>query len=170
MSGRSEVSVERLWTPWRMQYVSHTGEAPAGCLFCELPKSEDDASNLLLVRGERAFALLNLYPYNTGHAMVAPYLHTADFGALPAEIASDLLALSQRLVSAILAEYRPDGFNLGMNLGRVAGAGVPDHLHLHIVPRWAGDTNFMPLTADTRVLPETLRRTYERLIDALRRD
>ncbi len=157
------MSLDRLWTPWRMQYVSTTTDDPVGCLFCELPKQADDAESLLLHRGEHAFALLNLYPYNTGHAMVAPYLHTADLASLPPYVGANLLALLQHTVAALTAEYRPDGFNVGMNLGRVAGAGVPDHLHLHIVPRWNGDTNFMPLTAETKVLPETLPETYARL-------
>jgi ATP adenylyltransferase len=160
--------MERLWTPWRMQYVTSTADPPPGCLFCELPKRDKDADNLLLHRGERAFSLLNLYPYNTGHAMVAPYQHTADLELLAPEIAADLLAEVQRLVGALRAEYRPHGFNLGMNLGQVAGAGIPDHLHLHVVPRWTGDSNFMPLTAETRVLPETLQQTYARLSQALR--
>jgi ATP adenylyltransferase len=154
--------LERLWTPWRMGYVSEAGREPVGCIFCELPKGED-AAGLILERCERAFSLLNLYPYNTGHAMVAPYRHTGDLARLPVEDGGDLLALVQRTVGVLRAEYRPDGFNLGMNLGRVAGAGVPDHLHVHIVPRWDGDTNFMPLTAGTKVLPETLERTYARL-------
>jgi ATP adenylyltransferase len=122
-----------------------------------------DPENLVLERAERAFLLLNLYPYNTAHALVAPYLHTADLANLPAEVGADLFALVQRTVGVIAAEYQPAGFNIGMNLGRVAGAGVPDHLHLHVVPRWHGDANFMPLTADTKVMPETLDQTYERL-------
>ena len=161
--------MERLWTPWRMRYVREASQEPTGCLFCELPKQDParDAPNLLLERAERAFSLLNLYPYNTAHAMVAPYRHTGDLAGLPPEDGADLLALVQRTVGAIGAEYRPDGFNIGMNLGRVSGAGIPDHLHVHVVPRWNGDTNFMPLTADTKVLPETLDRTYERVKQAL---
>lgn len=161
--------MERLWTPWRMQYVQEASGEPPGCLFCEVASQQRDAEHLILERGEHAFSILNLYPYNTGHAMVAPYLHTADLAQLPAEVGADMLRLTQRLVAALQAEYRPDGFNLGMNLGRVAGAGIPDHLHAHIVPRWSGDTNFMPLTADTKVLPETPRRTYARLRAALGR-
>jgi ATP adenylyltransferase len=153
--------MERLWTPWRMQYVG--GEQPPGCVFCELPKSTDDAESLLLHRGERAFVLLNLYPYNSGHLMVAPYEHGGDFSALPAEIGSEILALSQHAAAVLKAEYGCDGFNLGMNLGRAAGAGVPDHLHVHLVPRWIGDGNFMSLTANTKVLPESLAQTYARL-------
>jgi ATP adenylyltransferase len=159
--------MERLWTPWRMQYVSSTVDPPPGCLFCELPKRTDDADTLLLRRGQHSFSLLNLYPYNSGHAMVAPYQHTADFEGLAPEIAADLFAEAQRLVAALRAEYRPHGFNLGLNLGQVAGAGIPDHLHLHVVPRWSGDANFMPLTAATKVLPESLQQTYARLRRAL---
>ena len=159
--------MERLWTPWRMQYVSAAGVAPSECLFCELPKGDDDAANLVVHRGARTFALLNLFPYNSGHTMIAPYLHTGDLVALPAEVGTEMLELTQRVVGALAAEYRPDGFNVGMNLGRVAGAGIPDHLHVHVVPRWNGDTNFMPVTAETKVLPEHLDQTYQRLRRAL---
>jgi len=152
-----------------MSYVSGSSEPATDCLFCELSEERRDAENLLLQRGRHAFSLVNLYPYNTGHLMVAPYEHSADLANLPAEVGAEILALTQRAISALSAEYRPDGYNIGMNLGRVAGAGVPDHLHLHIVPRWNGDTNFMPLTADTKVLPETVQRTYQRLRAALAR-
>ena len=158
-----EAGVERLWTPWRMQYVSGSGEPPAECLFCELPKRQDDAESLLLRRGQHAFGLLNLFPYNTGHVMVAPYQHTGDLARLPTEVGADLLALTQRMVAALSAEYRPDGYNLGMNLGRVAGAGIPDHLHIHIVPRWNGDTNFMPVLGEVKVINEHLQRSWEKL-------
>lgn len=146
-----------------MQYISSAAAPPAGCLFCELPKQTNDAENLLLRRGERCFSLLNLYPYNSGHAMVAPYQHTADFEGLDLEIAADVFAEAQRLIAALRTEYGPHGFNLGLNLGQAAGAGIPDHLHLHVVPRWSGDANFMPLLADTKVLPESLQQTYARL-------
>jgi ATP adenylyltransferase len=146
-----------------MQYVGGAEEAAPECLFCELASQDQDEKNLVLRRGRHAFSLLNLYPYNSGHLMVAPYLHTADLVGLPFEVAADLLALTQQAVAALSAEYRPEGFNIGMNLGRAAGAGIPDHLHVHVVPRWGGDTNFMPLTAGTKVLPEALGRTWERL-------
>ena len=144
-----------------MAYVggSHSG----GCIFCDKLREARDPDNLILHREERAFILLNLYPYNSGHLMVAPSIHTADLASLPSEVSVDLWALTRRAVGALTAEYRPDGFNVGMNLGRVAGAGVPDHLHVHVVPRWGGDTNFMPVTADTKVLPESLEQTYRRL-------
>ena len=151
----------RLWTPWRMSYVG-TGK-PAGCIFCTKPAENRDEEHLILGRGERAYVLLNLYPYNSGHLMVVPYLHSGDLAALPAEIAAEVMALTQRSIQALTAEYRPQGFNVGMNLGEVAGGSVSAHLHLHVVPRWGGDTNFMPITAETKVLPETLEQTYRRL-------
>jgi ATP adenylyltransferase len=154
--------LDRLWTPWRLGYVG--GEKPAGCIFCIKPAENRDANNLILARGERAFVLLNLYPYNSGHLMVVPYEHTSDFATLPAEIGAELFALTQRSLAALTAEYGPQGFNVGLNLGEVAGGSVSAHLHLHVVPRWGGDTNFMPVTADTKVLPETLDQTYRRLL------
>jgi ATP adenylyltransferase len=153
-----------------MQYVSGSNEPPPECLFCELPRQNRDAENLLLQRGRNAFVMLNLYPYNTGHVMVAPYEHTADFANLLPETGAEMLQLTQQAVGALKQEYQPDGFNIGMNLGRVSGAGVPDHLHVHVVPRWNGDTNFMPVTADTKVMPETLDKTYERLRRAMKSD
>lgn len=154
--------MERLWTPWRMAYVAG-GEPAPGCLFCEKAREQQDEQNLVLYRGEHGYVLLNLYPYNTGHLMVAPYQHTGDLPGLDPEVGFHLWRLMQLSVKVLEEEYRPDGFNIGINLGRVAGAGVPDHLHVHVVPRWAGDTNFMPVTAGTKVLPETLAQTYQRL-------
>ena len=153
--------MERLWTPWRMSYI---GEGkPAGCIFCVKPAAERDAENLILYRGEQAYVLLNLYPYNSGHLMVVPYQHTGDLATLPADIGADVLALTQRAVAALTDEYHPQGFNVGLNLGEVAGGSISSHLHVHVVPRWGGDTNFMPVTAATKVLPETLDQTYRRL-------
>jgi ATP adenylyltransferase len=153
--------MERLWTPWRMIYIG--GPPVPGCFLCVKAAEDRDEENLILHRTEHAFVLLNLYPYNSGHLMVAPYLHTGELTALPPEVGSDLLSLTQQAVGALTTEYGPEGFNVGMNLGKVAGAGLPDHLHLHIVPRWNGDTNFMPITGGTKVLPETLDQTYARL-------
>jgi len=153
--------LDRLWTPWRMRYVG-TGR-PEGCIFCVKPAEHRDEQHLILGRSQRAYVLLNLYPYNSGHLMVVPYLHTGDLATLPSEIGAEVLALTQRSISALTAEYRPQGFNVGLNLGEVAGGSVSAHLHLHVVPRWGGDTNFMPTTADTKVLPETLDQTYRRL-------
>src|SRR3712207_5240444 len=139
------------------------GPEQPGCLFCRIRAEDRDEENLVLHRGEHALVMLNLYPYNSGHLMAAPYEHTGDLASLPAHIGAEILALTQRSVSALTEEYGPHGYNVGMNLGRVAGAGVPDHLHVHVVPRWNGDTNFMPVTAETKVLPETLDQTWRRL-------
>jgi ATP adenylyltransferase len=154
-----------------MSYVSNVDSAP-GCFLCKRPAegAARDAENLILLRGVGVFAVLNLYPYNTAHTLIAPYDHHGDFGTLDGATAGELTAMTQRLVRAVRAEYQPDGFNVGMNLGRAAGAGVPEHLHVHIVPRWSGDTNFMPVTAEVKVMPETLDRTYERLHKRLATD
>lgn len=154
--------MERLWTPWRLQYVTAADSTP-GCFLCVKQAEDRDAENLILLRGARNYVLLNLFPYNTAHMLVAPYAHGGDLAALDPETAAELMALTQRMVRVAAAEYQPDGFNAGMNLGRVAGAGLPDHLHLHIVPRWGGDTNFMTVTGETKVMPETLEQTYARL-------
>jgi ATP adenylyltransferase len=121
------------------------------------------------MRGEQAYALLNLYPYNSGHLMVAPYLHTGDLATLDPAIAQELMRLTQRCVDVVQRAYHPEGFNVGMNLGKPAGAGLPDHLHIHVVPRWTGDTNFMPVVGETKVLPESLDQTYDRLEPLFRR-
>jgi len=161
--------VDRLWTPWRRAFVESAGGAAPGagpgCFLCTLPAADParDREHLLLHRGERAYVLLNLYPYNSGHAMVAPYEHTGDFAGLDPATANVLTALTQRTVAVLKRAYEPEAFNVGMNLGRAAGAGLPDHLHIHIVPRWTGDTNFMPVVGHTKVLPETLEQTYDRL-------
>jgi ATP adenylyltransferase len=136
-----------------------------GCVFCDrirLPESHDRQS-LILLRAGHNFVIMNLYPYNTGHLMIVPYLHTADFVGLAPETLGEMGTLAQKMVHLIGEEYRPQGYNLGMNLGRVAGAGLADHLHLHVVPRWSGDTNFMPIVGATKVMPELLETTYDRL-------
>ncbi|MCS6803098.1 MAG: HIT domain-containing protein [Chloroflexota bacterium] len=153
--------MERLWTPWRFAYV--TAEAPKSCVLCEKWASDQDRDNLVLLRGERAFILLNLFPYNPGHLMVAPVAHIASLPALDPAARAEMFELASLATDVLSQVMKPNGFNLGMNLGRSAGAGIADHLHLHVVPRWEGDTNFMPLLANTRVLPETLPQTYDRL-------
>ena len=145
-----------LWAPWRLEYVEQVDERP-GCIFCE-PEPE-----LVLFRGEHAFLLLNRFPYSAGHLMAAPLRHAGDFGGLSDEEALEIHRLAAAAIAALTAEYGPDGHNLGWNLGRPAGAGVVDHVHLHVVPRWIGDTNFMPVLADTKVIPEALAATAERL-------
>jgi ATP adenylyltransferase len=157
--------MERLWAPWRMAYLEVT--PPAGCLFCTKPSETDDAAALILLRGTHAFIMLNAFPYNNGHLMIAPYRHTAEVESLTPDESREIMALWQRSLGILKRAYAPDGFNVGMNLGRVAGAGIADHLHLHIVPRWNGDTNFMPVVADTKVLPDSLQNTYTRLRAAI---
>jgi ATP adenylyltransferase len=154
--------METLWAPWRMRYVSG-GEPPAGCLFCALLGGADDAARGILTRARTAFLVLNAYPYAPAHLMVATNRHVASPEDLDAGESLDLVRLLQRAVAAVRAEYRPDGFNLGANIGRVAGAGVEGHLHLHVVPRWAGDTNFMPVVGAVKVMPESLEDTFRRL-------
>lgn len=161
--------MKRLWTPWRMEFVSKADSAP-GCFLCDKPAEDRDAENLILLRGRLVYAVLNLYPYNSAHTLIAPFAHRGDLGALDSATAEELIAMTQRLVRALGDEYHPDGFNVGMNLGRAAGAGVPDHLHVHVVPRWGGDTNFMAVTGETKVLPEALDRTYVRLHARLHAD
>jgi ATP adenylyltransferase len=155
--------VERLWTPWRRAFVEGTDNRAGECFLCTIAAAQDDRKNLVPFRAERVFVLLNLYPYNSGHLMVAPYAHTGDLANLDVATANELMQVTQRAVDVLQRAYRPDAFNLGMNLGKVAGAGVPDHLHVHVVPRWTGDTNFMPVVGETKVLPESLEQTYERL-------
>lgn len=154
-----------------MAYIQAAKEQgdDAGCIFCDLPAEGDDERTLILVRGELAFVILNSFPYNPGHLMVAPFRHVGDFGALEPPELAEIDALIARSIAALEDEMQPHGYNLGMNLGRVAGAGIPDHVHWHVVPRWNGDTNFMPVVGQTRVLPELLDETYGRLLPRLKR-
>jgi ATP adenylyltransferase len=154
--------VERLWTPWRMEYIQSAHELD-GCIFCDKPTEGRDETALILARTERAFVMLNAFPYNPGHLMVAPRRHVAELEALDEAELRETSELLQKGIAALKKAASPDGFNLGMNLGRVAGAGVPGHLHWHVVPRWNGDTNFMPIVGETRVLPEALPDTYSKL-------
>jgi len=154
--------MDYLWTPWRYQYVSQPGSNPP-CIFCEALKRRDDAETLVLFRGRLNFILLNRYPYTTGHSMIAPYEHVGELDRAAPETLAEMMELAQRLQRAFAAEYKPEGYNLGMNLGKIAGAGVADHLHLHVLPRWAGDTSFMTTVGETRLEPEDLSTTYEKL-------
>ncbi|MGH2705939.1 MAG: HIT family protein [Actinomycetota bacterium] len=153
--------MERLFRPWRAAYV--TGPKDEGCFLCEAFSAGDDRAYLVVARGVAAATVLNKYPYNNGHLMVAPLRHLDDMGELSIEERAEVMDLVVRSIDALRASMDPDGFNVGANLGRVAGAGLPGHLHLHVVPRWGGDTNFMPVIGDTKVLPESLEETYERL-------
>jgi ATP adenylyltransferase len=155
-------SFEHLWSPWRIGYIKGPHDNVV-CIFCEKPAGGDDPANLILARRERAFALLNAYPYNPGHIMVAPVRHTGDFESLSPEELADVDSLIQESLRVLREGEQPHGFNIGMNLSRSAGAGIPDHLHWHVVPRWNGDTNFISIIGETRVLPELLAETYDRL-------
>jgi ATP adenylyltransferase len=150
------VSPQPLWAPWRLEYVEHADELDR-CIFCE-PEEE-----LLVHRGELALVVMNKFPYSSGHLLVAPRRHLGDYGALTAEEAAEVHGLAARGIEALRAEYGPHGFNLGWNIGRVAGAGIEAHVHEHVVPRWNGDTSFMPVIGDVKVLPEALLRSAERL-------
>ena len=160
--------MDYLWTPWRYPYITQAiaGKQPQ-CIFCDAAARHDDAVTLIVHRGATCFVILNRYPYTSGHVMVVPYAHVAELSLCDAATLSELMQLAQRVEGVLNTLYRPDGMNLGMNLGRAAGAGVAGHLHLHALPRWIGDTNFMTVTAETRVHPEELATTYERMRKAL---
>lgn len=162
---------EQLWAPWRYDYVS-TADAGAieGCIFDELPKRDDDRASLILHRGKTAFVLLNAYPYTSGHMMVAPYRHTADMTELTDDELLEINQLIAHAVKWLKAAYKPDGFNIGVNLGRAAGAGIPTHIHWHILPRWSGDTNFMTTVGEVRVIPQSLESAYDLLMEQVRAD
>jgi ATP adenylyltransferase len=153
-----------LWAPWRLEYIQQADELE-GCVFC-LAAAGPDEETLVVHRGKDAFALLNKFPYASGHLLVAPYRHLAEFSALSDDEALDVHRLTERGMAALAETYAPQGYNVGWNLGRIAGAGVVDHVHLHLVPRWAGDTNFMPVLADVKVLPEHLSETRAKLAAA----
>jgi ATP adenylyltransferase len=156
--------MERLWAPWRLEYIKRADD-DTGCVFCRAAEAPDEDA-LVVHRAEHAFVLLNKFPYASGHLMAAPYRHVGEFGELKDEEALELHRLAQQSLQALAAVYEPHGYNLGWNLGRVAGAGVVDHVHQHVVPRWGGDTNFMPVLADVKVLPEHLAETRSRLAEA----
>jgi ATP adenylyltransferase len=153
--------MDRLWSPWRLEYIA--GSKPkTGCIFCEATR-ETESSSLIVFKGDTCYVILNLYPYNNGHVMVVPYRHLATFGDLSIEELTEVGVLIQRAEAALFEAYQPHGFNIGVNLGKPAGAGVLDHLHVHIVPRWNGDTNFMSVVGEMRVLPENIGASAERL-------
>jgi ATP adenylyltransferase len=156
--------VERLWAPWRLEYIASADDQP-GCIFCAAVEGDDD-EKLVVHRGERAFVLLNRFPYTSGHLMVAPKRHVGDFGDLEDDEVVEIHRFASSGIGALAQTYEPQGYNVGWNLGRVAGAGIVDHVHLHVVPRWAGDTNFMPVLADVKVMPEHLQETRRRLANA----
>jgi ATP adenylyltransferase len=157
--------MERIWAPWRIEYV--TADETPGCIFCNKPTEDRDKENMILFRGKLSFIMLNAFPYNNGHLMVAPYRHVGEFSEVNDEEMLDIMRLTRVGKDVLAKAFCPDGFNIGINLGRVAGAGIADHIHVHIVPRWNGDTNFMPVLADIKVMPQALERAYEVLKEAI---
>jgi ATP adenylyltransferase len=158
--------MDYLWTPWRYAYVT-TAEKVSGCIFCALPKAGDDAKVHIVYRGRHCFIILNTYPYTSGHVMIVPFAHLDELVKLPPAVAQEMIELAQRMEAVLRQLYTPDGMNLGMNIGRAAGAGIADHVHMHVLPRWVGDTNFMTVAGETRVLPESLEETYAKIRGAI---
>ncbi len=157
--------MEPIWTPWRIEYI--LGHKKPGCVFCDKLNDEHDEVEHILVRGQTAFITLNRYPYTNGHLLIVPYLHTSSLEDLPAETLTEMMLLVNRGIAALRLALQPQGFNIGVNLGKAAGAGIEDHVHIHVVPRWYGDTSFMSTISNTRTLPETLDQSYRRLWNAL---
>ena len=158
--------MDYLWTPWRYAYVS-TAEKTTGCVFCDAVKAGDDRKVLIVYRGQHCFVILNMYPYTPGHVMIVPYAHLDELRKLPTDAAQEMMELSQRMESVLRELYRPNGINLGMNIGKAAGAGIAGHIHMHVLPRWVADANFVSVVGETRVLPETLEETWKRMSAAL---
>ena len=154
----------RIWAPWRLEYVKDASKDNEDeCIFCAKPAADDDEANLIVHRGQRCFVILNLFPYTNGHLMVAPFEHTAALQGLDADTVAEMMSLAQAAMRRLEEVYAPHGYNVGFNQGRIAGAGFENHIHMHVVPRWGGDTNFMPVLADTRVMPQTPQQSYEAL-------
>ncbi len=156
-----ENDMKQIWAPWRMEYIQE--EKAGGCILCEKPGQDNDAANYILYRGDKNFIIMNRYPYNTGHLMIVPYRHIASLEELTDEERHEHFDIVSRSIRVLRQVLSPDGFNLGINIGKVAGAGIEDHVHTHIVPRWQGDTNFMPVISDIKVVPEALAETYKKL-------
>lgn len=157
--------MERLWSPWRSEYIASGGTGTSGCVLCQLQaNTAKDEENFVVYRGAWCFVVLNRYPYVSGHLLVVPNEHVAELDAADKETTDEMMDVSKRCQTALREVYRPDGFNLGMNLGSAAGAGIVDHIHVHVLPRWNGDTNFMTTVSDSRVLPEDLKTTYQKLL------
>ncbi|MFN8177332.1 MAG: HIT domain-containing protein [bacterium] len=167
MSASEGSLLSRLWAVWRMRYIEGLERDESGDVFSELPKQPDGPGNLIVHRGRTCFVVLNLYPYNTGHAMVVPFRAVPEINDLTDEEMLELMRLAALVMRALRRSMNAQGFNVGMNLGKAAGAGIPNHLHLHVVPRWSGDTNFMPVVGETKVLPESLEDTYRKLRRAI---
>ncbi len=158
---KSDSKLEILWAPWRMEYI--LGEKESGCIFCTRINQESDKENLILLRGKNNFVIMNKYPYNNGHLMVVPNSHSSEFDSLNDPEKLEMVNLVSKSMNVLKKTVNPDGFNVGLNIGKIAGAGIDDHLHFHIVPRWAADTNFMPVVGQTKIISENLEETWERL-------
>lgn len=156
-----------IWSPWRMKYIQQRKRE--GCFFCQALLLPDSAENLVVYRGQSVFAILNQYPYTSGHLMVVPYMHVRNLQDIASPVRAEMMEISNKAIQALSCVYAPEGYNLGINIGDVAGAGVADHIHMHVVPRWSGDTNFMSTLTGTRVLPEDLAVTYQRIRDVWER-
>ena len=153
-----------LWAPWRMSYI--LSNKTQGCIFCELPKQDRDRENLILYRSSHNFVIMNRFPYNNGHIMVVPYSHVSTLEGLGDEVLLDFMKVTQHAMASVEKAFAPEGFNMGINVGKIAGAGMDDHIHLHMVPRWAGDTSFMTVFDEVRVIPEHVLSTYDKLFAA----
>jgi ATP adenylyltransferase len=154
--------MDNIWAPWRLEYI--LGKKPEGCLFCNKATEKEDEQNFILQRNPLNYIIMNIYPYNPGHLMIVPYLHTATLENLPDEVSLDFMKTTQKAISVLREVLNPDGFNLGLNLTKSGGAGIEEHVHFHIVPRWSGDTSFITVLSDVRVIPEHLKATYSKLL------
>ena len=158
--------MDHLWTPWRYAYVS-TADKVSGCIFCELPKLGDDAQARIVYRAQHCYMVLNAFPYTPGHVMIVPFEHLDELQKLPSAVAHEVIDLAQRMERALRQLYSPDGVNMGLNIGKAAGAGVAGHVHMHVLPRWLGDSSFVTVIGETRILPEALEVSYARIREAL---
>ena len=159
--------MDYLWTPWRYAYVT-AGEKTSECIFCDLPKAGDDTKVRIVQRARYCYVVLNTYPYTPGHVMIVPFAHLDELQKLPVETAHEMMELSQKMERLLRQLYKPDGVNLGMNIGKAAGAGVTGHIHMHVLPRWVADANFVSVVGETRILPESLETTYKRITEVLK--
>jgi len=158
--------MEKLWAPWRVKYITNIAKGLKGCIFCNIYKEKKDKKNFIIIREKHAFSVLNIYPYNNGHVLIVPNRHVDDLSKLNREEREGLIDLLEETKALLDGVMRSDGYNIGINLGKAAGAGFPDHMHIHIVPRWVGDVNFMPVTGSTKVISQSLKSLHEKLLTA----
>jgi ATP adenylyltransferase len=170
-NGRNGIKMKRLFSPWRSVYIRsfQSDKKLKECLFCRIAKEDDDKKNLVVWRGKECFIVMNRYPYNNGHVMVVPYMHTSSMAKLTDKTNMEVMKTTARCIQALYNNSKPDGFNFGANLGRVAGAGIDQHIHFHLVPRWSGDTNFMPVLSETKIISEDISKTWKLLKSELKK-